>query len=65
LHISQISDKFIKDIRKELHIGEKVKVKVIKIEEDGKIQLSKKAVTGGNRPQAGRRTLNNSGESDG
>jgi polyribonucleotide nucleotidyltransferase len=46
LHISQISDKFIKDIRKELHIGDKVKVKVLKIEDDGKIQLSKKAVDG-------------------
>ncbi|MGB9832729.1 MAG: S1 RNA-binding domain-containing protein, partial [Caldisericum exile] len=48
LHISQIADKYIKDIRKELHVGDKVKVKVIKIEDDGKIQLSKKAVDGGN-----------------
>lgn len=42
LHISQISDKFVKDIRKELHVGEKVLVKVMKIEDDGKIQLTKK-----------------------
>lgn len=42
LHISQISDKFIKDIRKELQVGEKVVVKVTKIEDDGKIQLTRK-----------------------
>lgn len=42
LHISQVSDKFVKDIRKELHVGEKVMVKVIKVEEDGKIQLTRK-----------------------
>jgi len=42
LHISQISDRFVKDIRKELHVGEKVTVKVMKVEDDGKIQLTKK-----------------------
>jgi len=44
LHISQISDKYVKDIKKEIHIGDKVRVKVLKIENDGKIVLSKKAL---------------------
>lgn len=44
LHISQISDKYVKDIKKEIHVGDKVRVKVLKIENDGKIVLSKKAL---------------------
>jgi len=46
LHISQISDKYIKDIRKELHVGEKIKVKVVKIDDEGKIQLSARSIKG-------------------
>ncbi len=46
LHISQISDKYIKDIRKELHVGEKIKVKVVKIDDEGKIQLSARLIKG-------------------
>jgi polyribonucleotide nucleotidyltransferase len=42
LHVSQISDKYVKDIRKEVHVGDKVVVKVLKVEPDGKIQLTKK-----------------------
>ena len=42
LHISQISDKFVKDIRKEVHTGDKFDVKVVKVEDDGKIQLTRK-----------------------
>ncbi|MGB9695062.1 MAG: polyribonucleotide nucleotidyltransferase [Caldisericaceae bacterium] len=41
LHVSQISDKYVKDVRKEIHIGDKVVVKVLKLEPDGKIQLTK------------------------
>jgi polyribonucleotide nucleotidyltransferase len=42
LHISQVSEKFVKDIRKEVHIGDKFEVKVMKVEDDGKIQLTRK-----------------------
>ena len=42
LHVSQISDKFVKDIRKEVRTGDKFDVKVMKVEDDGKIQLTRK-----------------------
>ncbi len=42
LHISQLSNKFVKDIRKEIKVGDRVRVKVMKVEEDGKIQLTRK-----------------------
>jgi S1 RNA binding domain protein len=40
VHISEISDAYVKDIRKHLKEQDKVKVKVIAIDEDGKISLS-------------------------
>ncbi|QBP18868.1 S1 domain-containing RNA-binding protein [Acetilactobacillus jinshanensis] len=42
VHISEISDKFIKDIHGVLKIGDTVTVKVLKIGDDGKISLSMK-----------------------
>lgn len=53
LHISQVSDKYIKDIRKELHVGEKIKVKVVKIDEEGKIQLSARSIKVGADKKSG------------
>jgi polyribonucleotide nucleotidyltransferase len=44
LHVSQISDKFVKDIRKEVRTGDKFDVKVMKVEDDGKMQLTRKFV---------------------
>lgn len=44
VHISQISDKFIKDINDVLSVGDEVKAKVVKIGDDGKIALSMKAL---------------------
>ena len=44
LHVSQISDKYVKDIHKELHVGDEFLVKVMKVDENGKIQLTKKGV---------------------
>jgi S1 RNA binding domain protein len=40
VHISEVSNTFVKDIRSFLKEKDKVKVKVISIEEDGKISLS-------------------------
>lgn len=40
VHISEISDAYVKDIRKHLKEQDKVKVKVISIDDDGKISLS-------------------------
>ena len=42
VHISQISDSFVKDIHDVLSVGESVTVKVMKIGDDGKIALSMK-----------------------
>lgn len=42
VHISQISDSFVKDIHDVLSVGDTVTVKVMKIGDDGKIALSMK-----------------------
>ena len=44
LHVSQLSDKFVKDIRKEVHVGDTFNVKVLRVDDNGKIQLTKKGV---------------------
>jgi len=44
LHVSQLSDKFVKDIRKEIKVGDEVKVRVMKVEGNGKIQLTRKGL---------------------
>ncbi len=40
VHISEISDRYIKDINDVLTVGDEVKVKVLTIADDGKIGLS-------------------------
>lgn len=40
VHISEVSDKFIENIKDELEIGQPVMVKILSIAEDGKIALS-------------------------
>ncbi len=42
VHISELSSEYVKDITSFIKKGEKVKVKVIKIDDDGKISLSMK-----------------------
>ncbi len=44
LHVSQLSDKFVKDINKEIKVGDEIKVKVMKVEGNGKIQLTRKGL---------------------
>ena len=45
VHISEVADTFVKEIREHLEVGQTVKVKVISVGDDGKIGLSiKKAV---------------------
>jgi len=44
LHVSQLSNRFVKDITKEVHVGEEVTVKVTKVDDNGKIQLTRKGV---------------------
>jgi len=45
VHISEVADKYVKDINDHLKVGDQVEVKVINVEKDGKIGLSiKKAI---------------------
>ena len=44
LHISQISDKRIQKVEDELKLGDEVTVKVTEIDEQGRINLSRKAL---------------------
>ncbi|MDN6162386.1 MAG: S1 domain-containing RNA-binding protein [Atopostipes sp.] len=40
VHISEVSDKFVEDINDELKVGQIITVKVLSIDDDGKIALS-------------------------
>ena len=40
VHISEVSDSYIQDIKEVLKVGDEVKVKVMTIADDGKISLS-------------------------
>ena len=55
LHVSEIANHRVKDVRDELKEGEQVAVKVINIDPTGKIRLSRKALLqeeGGAAPAA-------------
>ena len=40
VHISEVADSYVKDVNEFLKVGDEVKVKVINIEDNGKIGLS-------------------------
>src|SRR5699024_12782594 len=40
VHISEVADTYVKDINEHLTVGDEFKVKVINVEDDGKISLS-------------------------
>ncbi|WP_096186161.1 S1 domain-containing RNA-binding protein [Evansella halocellulosilytica] len=40
VHISEVADNYVKDINEFLSVGDEVKVKVLNVEDDGKIGLS-------------------------
>ncbi|HLS23356.1 MAG TPA: S1 domain-containing RNA-binding protein [Pseudogracilibacillus sp.] len=40
VHISEVADNYVKDINDHLAVGDEIKVKVINVQEDGKIGLS-------------------------
>lgn len=43
IHISQVSDSYVKKVEDHLKVGDKVKAKVIKMSPDGKIDLTLKS----------------------
>src|SRR5699024_12632645 len=44
VHISEVADTYVKDINAHLTVGDEIKLKVINVEDDGKIGLSIKKV---------------------
>ena len=42
MHVSELSDKFVKNVEEVVKVGDEIKVKVIGIDELGRINLSKK-----------------------
>ena len=42
VHISELADKFVKNVEDEVKIGDEVMVKVIEIDEQGRVNLSRK-----------------------
>ena len=47
IHVSELADKFVKNVTDEVNIGDEVLVKVIEIDEQGRVNLSRKQVEGG------------------
>ncbi|MGP4042595.1 S1 domain-containing RNA-binding protein [Gracilibacillus sp. D59] len=54
VHISEVADNYVKDINEHLTVGDEVTVKVLNVEDDGKIGLSIKKAKD-NPPQSNRR----------
>ncbi len=54
VHISEVADNYVKDINEHLTVGDEVTVKVLNVEEDGKIGLSIKKAKD-NPPPSNRR----------
>lgn len=47
LHISQISDRRIRDLKEEFHIGDEVEAKIMEIDELGRFRLTRRGLEGG------------------
>nr|MQY70049.1 S1 RNA-binding domain-containing protein [Bacillota bacterium] len=47
VHISQLSDKFVKNVSDVVKVGDKISVKLIGIDEMGRLNLSKKGIEEG------------------
>ncbi len=44
LHISEIDNNYVKDVNTVLALGDEIRVKILKVDNEGKVSLSKKAV---------------------
>ena len=45
MHVSELSDHFVKNVEDVVKMGDNIRVKVIRIDEQGKIALTAKNVT--------------------
>ncbi|MBD3281051.1 polyribonucleotide nucleotidyltransferase, partial [Candidatus Dojkabacteria bacterium] len=52
VHVSEMSDSFVKDVNKVVKVGDKVKVKVIGIDDMGRVKMSMKGLDKGSSKQA-------------
>lgn len=68
LHLSEISYEYVKDVEDVLHVGDEVMVKVISIDDQGKVRVSRKALLpppeGGAENKGGFRPRGNRGRRD-
>jgi len=44
IHVSELSNKFVKDVASEVNVGDVVQVKVVEIDQQGRVNLSRKAL---------------------
>ena len=51
LHVSQVSDSYVKDIHSVLKVGDEIQVKTLPLKDDGKISLTRKGLTGASAPR--------------
>src|SRR5690554_6408168 len=58
-HISEVSNEYVKDIHDFLEEGQKVRIKVMNIREDNKIELSIRALTKKSAPRKSKETFEN------
>ena len=52
VHVSELANRFIKNVEEVVKVGDEIKVKVIGIDELGRINLSKKALETEDQPPA-------------
>ncbi|GEL07002.1 S1 domain-containing RNA-binding protein [Salisediminibacterium halotolerans] len=64
VHISEVADSYVKDIKDHLSVGDTVTVKVVKIQDDGKIALSIKKAADKPPGEKGRERPETSRQSD-
>ena len=54
-HISELADHYVEKVEDVVRVGEKIRVKVISIDDQGKVKLSRKAAMHTGRPGPSRR----------
>ena len=52
-HISELSDGYVKSVQDVVRVGDEVRVKVINVDDQGRVKLSRKAVLLEERNQGG------------
>ena len=53
IHVSELADRFVKNVEDEVKVGDEVTVKVIEIDEQGRVNLSRKQVNSPSSPAEG------------